>query len=342
MGSGIAAIAAAAAVAGAAPSELAGQRMVVGFPGTSAPAPLLREVARGHVAGVILFSRNVRSRAQVRALVRRLQAERPRGAPPLIVAIDQEGGLVKRLPGAPSRSAAELGASGDSGLARREGRATARNLRGVGVNVNLAPVLDVGRPGSSMRRLRRSYGGSPRRVVRIGGAFAAGLRAGGVAPAGKHFPGLGAARGDQDRVVNTIRLSRSRLRGTDERPYRRLGQRLPLVMVGSAIYPALHRGRPALFSRRIATRELRVVAGYRGVSISDDLEVPSMRAYGSAASRARASARAGVDVLLFAQSYVSAAAGRRAVARAIRSGRASRAASERSAARVNALRATLR
>ena len=310
MGPGIAAIAAAAAVAGAAPSDLAGRRMVVGFPGTSAPAPLLREVARGHVAGVILFSRNVRSRAQVRALVRRLQGARPRGAPPLIVAIDQEGGFVKRLPGAPSRSAAELGTSGDPDLARREGRATARNLRGVGVNVNLAPVLDVGRPGGSMRRLRRSYGARPRRVVRIGGAFADGLRAGGVAPTGKHFPGLGAARGDQDRVVNTIRLSRSRLRGTDERPYRRLGPRLPLVMVGSAIYPALHPGRPALFSRRIATRELRGVAGYRGVSISDDLEVPSMRSYGSAAARARACARAGVDVLLLAQSYVSAAAGR--------------------------------
>jgi beta-N-acetylhexosaminidase len=342
MGPGIAAIAAAAAVAGAGPSELAGQRMVVGLPGTSAPAPLLKEIGRGHVAGVILFSRNVRTRAQVRALVRRLQVARPRGEPPLIVAIDQEGGLVKRLPGAPSRSAADLGRSADAGLARREGRATARNLRGVGVNVNLAPVLDVGRRGSSMRSLRRSYGAAPRRVVRIGGAFAAGLRAGGVAPTGKHFPGLGAARGDQDQVVNTIRLSRERLRRTDERPFRRLASRLPMVMVGSAIYPALHPGRPALFSRRIATRELRAVAGFRGVSISDDLEVPSMRAYGSAAQRARACARAGVDVLLFAQSYANGAAGRRAVARAIATGRLSRAASELSAARVKALRETLR
>lgn len=329
-------------MAAAGPAELAGQRTVVGFSGTAAPAPLLRQIERGHVAGVILFSRNIRSRAQVRALVRRLQAARPRGAPPLIVSIDQEGGLVKRLAGAPSRSAAQLGRTGDHGLARREGRATARNLRGVGVNVNLAPVLDVGRRGGSMRSLGRSYGGRPGRVARIGGAFAAGLRRGGVAPAGKHFPGLGAARGDQDQVVNTIRLSRERLRGVDELPYRRLGSGLPLVMVGSAIYPALHPGRPALFSPRIATRELRRVAGFRGVSISDDLEVPSMRSYGSAAHRARACARAGVDVLLFAQSHAAGAAGRRAVARAIASGRLNRAASERSAARVNALREGLR
>ncbi len=342
MGPGIAAVAAAATVAAAGPSELAGQRTVVGLPGTTAPAPLLREVERGHVAGVILFSRNIGSRRQVRGLVRRLQAARPRGAPPLIVSIDQEGGLVKRLPGAPSRSAAEIGRSGDPRLARREGRATARNLRGVGVNVNLAPVLDVGRRGGSIRSLGRSYGGRPGRVARIGGAFAAGLRAGGVVAAGKHFPGLGAARGDQDQVVNTIRLSRARLREVDELPYRRLGARLPMVMVGSAIYPALDPGRPALFSRRIATRELRQGAGFRGVSISDDLEVPSMRAYGSPQRRARACARAGVDVLRVAQSSAAGAAGRRAVARAIASGGLSRAASERSAARVNALRATLR
>jgi beta-N-acetylhexosaminidase len=335
------AAATAIAAAGMTPHELAGQRVVYALPGTKAPAPLLRRIRRGEAAGVILFARNVRSRRQVRTLTRRLQAARPPRAPRLIVAIDQEGGLVKRLPGAPAHSAAELGRRGSARLARREGVATGRNLRGVGVNVDLAPVLDVGRRGSSVRSLGRTYSGRPGKVVRIGGAFAAGLSSARVVPTGKHFPGLGAARGDQDRVVNTIRLSLRRLRGVDELPYRRLGARLPMVMVSSAVYPALDPRRPALFSRRVATRELRGVAGFGGVSITDDLQVPSMSEYGAPGRRARAAARAGVDLLLFAQTGSGGAAAKDALARSIAAGSLDRAASERSVARVLALRAKL-
>ena len=229
---------------------------------------------------MILFRRNIRSRRQLRSLTRRLQAARPRGAPPLIVAIDQEGGLVKRLRGAPRHSPAEIGRRGSVSLARREGIDTARSLRSVGVNVNLAPVLDVGRRGGNIRALGRSYSSRPGRVVRFGGAFAGGLAAGGVLPTGKHFPGLGAARADQDNVVNRIRLPLRTLRRIDEAPFRRLGPRLPLVMVGSAIYPSLDRATPALFSRRVATSELRGTAGFGGVSISDYLKEPSLRRYG--------------------------------------------------------------
>ena len=324
------------------PQELAGQRVVYALPGTRAPAPLLRRIRRGEAAGVILFDRNIRSRRQLHALVRRLQRARPARTPPLMVAIDQEGGLVKRLPGAPRYSAAELGRRGSARLARREGRAAASNLRGVGVNVDFAPVLDVGRRGSSVRELGRTYSGRADGVVKLGGAFAEGLRAGGVAPTGKHFPGLGAARGDQDRVVNEVRISRARLRRVDEAPYRRLRPRLPMVMVSSAIYPALDPHRPALFSRAVATRELREVAGFDGVSITDDLEVPSMRRRGTPGHRALACARAGMDLMLFAHTYSGGAAGKRALARAIGSGAVGRVASEHAVARVLTLRESLR
>ena len=318
--------------------DLAGQRVVHGFAGTSPPAPLLLRIGRGRVAGVILFSRNVSSRPQLRTLVRRLQAARPAGAPPLIIAIDQEGGLVKRLPGAPSRAAAEMDSAR---VAHREGRATARNLAGVGVNVDLAPVLDVARPGRAIHSQRRAFGTTPGRVIRRGGAFAAGLRAGGVAAAGKHFPGLGRARGDQDRTVNTIRASRRRLRAVDGAPYERLGARLPLVMVSSAIYPALDPGTPALFSRAVIMRELRDRLGYEGVSVTDALDVPSLAGYGSPAARGVRSARAGMDLLLYGEPG-SGAAAQRALARAIADRRVSRERSERAAARVLALRDALR
>src|SRR5215217_7198466 len=104
-------------------AQAVGQRIVVSLPGTTVPDELTRQVRRGEVAGVILFSRNVASRTQLRALTAGLQAERR-----LLVMIDQEGGLVKRLPGAPSRSAAGMGATGDVAAVRAEGLATARNL----------------------------------------------------------------------------------------------------------------------------------------------------------------------------------------------------------------------
>jgi beta-N-acetylhexosaminidase len=310
--------------------QLAGERIVAGFQGTTAPAPLLRRIHRGELSGVILFTFNIRSREQVRRLTRSLQRARPDGAPPLIVAIDQEGGLVKRLGGAPSLSAAQMGASGSSHLARRQGLATARNLRAVGVNVNLAPVLDVARHGGAIDRQQRSFGHSGGRVARIGGAFARGLAAGGVAATGKHFPGLGAARADQDLEANRIGVPLRRLRAVDERPFR--AAQPPLVMLSSATYPALS-GRPAVFSRHVATTELRERVGFSGVSITDALDAAAMAQYGSPGRRARMAARAGVDLLLFSETTTGGAA----AAQALR-GHPSRA----SVARILALRATLR
>ncbi len=321
--------------------QLAGQRVVAGFSGTEAPRPLLRRVHRGELGGVILFSYSIRSRPQVRALTATLQRARPRGAPPLIVSIDQEGGLVKRLSGAPSLSPAELGARNDPALASREGIATARNLRNVGVNVNLAPVLDVGRPGSIMRRTQRSYSSSPARVARIGGAFVHGLGAGNVAAAAKHFPGLGSARLDQDQRVNRLAVPINQLRAIDERPFAALAGRLPVVMLSSAIYPALS-GRPAVFSRRVATGELRGRAGFAGATISDALDAAAMARYGSPGRRALLAAKAGVDLLLFSETSTGGVAATDALARAAGGGRLPRASLRDGARRALLLRESLR
>jgi beta-N-acetylhexosaminidase len=198
--------------------------------GTTVPAALAARIRRGELAGVILFSRNVGSRAQLRALTARLQAERRRGPSalrdrPLLVMIDQEGGLVKRLSGAPDHSPGELARIGSADLARQEGLATARNLRDVGVNVDLVPVLDIGRPDSSVRSLGRSYGSTPARVEALGGAFADGLAAGGVLACARHFPGLGGATVDEDLKLNRIALPLETLRAVDEAPFRDAARR---------------------------------------------------------------------------------------------------------------------
>lgn len=321
--------------------QLAGQRIVFGFNGTSAPHALLHRIARGEAAGAILFSRNISSRSQLRSLTKALQKARPSGDPPVLVMIDQEGGLVKRLSGAPNHSPAEIGRNGSSSLARSEGRATADNLRDVGVNVNLAPVADVGRPGSIMEKQGRSYSGNPKRAARLARAFARGLADHNVGATAKHFPGLGAARDNEDFHVNRIDLSKDQLRKTDEVPFAALSDAgVPLVMISTAIYPAFD-SRPALFSPRIGKDELRKRIGFAGVTITDDLDTPAAMHYGSASRLAYLSAHAGADLLLFAQSYSDGEHGASSLEHEVHAGRLSQSGMEHAAARVRALRASL-
>lgn len=342
---GVAGVSPAAAAPGLTLRQAVGQRIVYSLPGTGIPASLAARIRRGEAAGVILFTRNIRSRAQLRGLTRRLQALARLGPAalrdrPLLLMIDQEGGLVKRLAGAPRHSPAALGRIGSAALARREGLATARNLRGVGVDVDLAPVLDVGRPGSSVRALHRSFGSTPGRVTRLAGAFAAGLSAGAVAACGKHFPGLGRARVNEDDRINRLGGPLAALRRVDEAPFARLAGRLPIVMVSTGRYPALSPF-PALFSHRIATAELRRRVGFGGVAISDDLEVPALSGM-SPEHKAVAAAVAGDDLLLFAQSVSAGERGAAGLERAVRSGRISRRSLAASDRRVLALRSSLR
>jgi beta-N-acetylhexosaminidase len=318
-----------------------GLHLIVGFDGTTAPAGLVRSVAAGQIAGVILFARNIRSRAQVKALTGRLQAARPPGDPPLLVMLDQEGGLVKRLPGPPGHSPAELGQIGDAGLARREGLATGRSLAGVGVNVDLAPVVDVGRPGTAMAQTGRSYSSDPAVVSRLAVAFAAGLASGRAVATAKHYPGLGLARGNEDTGINRIAAPLGVLRAVDEAPFAAVARAgIGLVMVSTARYPALD-SRPALFSRRIATDELRSHTRFTGVSITDDLDTPAAATLGSPGARALAATRAGLDLLMFAQSQADGAQAGRALTAAVLAKLLDRRALEVSADRVLALRRRL-
>lgn len=318
--------------------ELAGARVITGFPGREPPAALRRMISAGEVSGVILFRANVAGRRSVRRLTTRLQSiPRPSHSPPLLVTVDQEGGLVRRLPGPPKPSARAIGARGAS-FAERLGRATGESLRSMGVNVDLAPVLDLGRPGRAIHREGRTFARKPGAVSRIGVGFARGLAAGGVAPTAKHFPGLGAARMNTDNAVQKIRLSAAKLRQYDERPYASFAlANGAMVMLGTAIYPALS-PKPAALSRAIATGELRDRLGFQGVSITDALGSVSARAVGGPGKTATAAARAGTDLVLYT-SLRDAAEAQHALARGLGSGSLDRAEFQASVNRVLALRA---
>ena len=319
-------------------SKLAGERIVVGFPGTRVPGAVKRMIRRGRIAGVILFSDNLPSRSAGRRLIARLQhVPRPKGVrDPLLVMIDQEGGLVKRIGGAPRASARTMGARGTA-FSRRQGRLTGRNLRNLGTNVNLAPVLDVARPGGDIAATDRGFGSSARRVRATAVPFAKAMQKVGVAATAKHFPGLGAARRNTDFAVQRIRLSKRRLRRVDELPYRRfIAGRGAMVMLSTAIYPAFS-PKPAAFARPLATRELRVRLGFRGVSITDALGTVAAGAIGGPAKAGLAAAKAGVDLLLYSD-FQAGARAYRGLRRKLRTGDLDRDRFEHSVQRVLVLR----
>lgn len=322
------------------PSELAGQRIVAGWDGQRPPRGLRKMVRRGELAGLILFADNLADPEGAGQVLDRLQAlPRPAGhEDALLVMVDQEGGRVRRLEGPPESSAARMAAR-DSAYARREGVLTARFLLELGINVDLAPVLDVARPDSALEREDRTFGRSPEAVVANGvDGFATGLREGGVAATAKHFPGLGAAATNTDLAAETIDVSIEELRGRDEPPFRSFVESGgELVMLSLATYPALAE-RPAAFSRAVVTGELREWLGFDGVSVTDALDAEAATSWGPEPRIARAAAEAGNDLLLYPD-WRSARDAQRLLARLIERGELDEGEARAAAERVLALRA---
>ena len=320
--------------------ELAGQRVIATFSGTSVPRDIKRGIRSGRLGGIVLFADNVPSRSAARSLTRQIQRiKRPSGLLkyPLPIMIDQEGGLVKRLSGAPTVSAEVMGRRGP-GISRAQGKKTGRNLRNAGININLAPVLDVARPGGTISDTDRGFGSTAKRVSATAIPFARGLQANGAAATAKHFPGLGKVAINTDDAVQKVRISKRALRKVDEAPYkpfiRASGE---LVMVGTAIYPAFG-DRPAAFEKSIVTGELRDRLGFDGVTVTDALETVAARDFGGSKRVAIAGARAGMDMFLFTHTREATKA-EDALAKRLHSGGLKRSDFEDSVTRILTMRA---
>jgi beta-N-acetylhexosaminidase len=313
-------------------SRLVGAKVIVRMSGTTPDARLLREVRAGRVGGVILFPENVTSRSQLRSLTRRLQsAAQAGGGAGVVVAVDQEGGEVKRLAGPPYRSPAQLGASGSVSAAQSEGAATGRYLSSLGITVDFAPVLDVPAPGSFIAS--RAFGSTPSAVGSLGGAFATGLQDAGVTATLKHFPGLGHAVANTDSGPSTVAASRSELR-RDMAAFRpAIGQGAGMVMMSNATYTAFG-SQPAVLSSSIVQGELRNRLGFQGVVVTDDLEAGAVTRVMSGSAAAVSAAKAGVDMVLFAGRAEGGRAAYDALYQAARAGQLDRTALEQSYVRI--------
>ena len=318
------------------PVRLAGQKLVVRME-SKATESLRSRIRRGEIAGVILFPAEGTDPSALGREVAKLHAAAAAGAvaPPL-VAIDQEGGEVKRLAELPPDHApVELAALGAE-RAEAEGRATGAALSELGINVDLAPVLDVDQAPDSFIA-SRSFSDDPAEVASLGTAFGKGLQAEGVAATAKHFPGLGLAGANTDDEPSAIDATAAELAQGLE-PFRAaVDAGFELIMVANALYGAYDDDRPASLSPKVIDGALREKLGYEGVVVTDDLGAGALTGAGYGEGEAAvASAKAGADLLLFALSSGKEAS--RALLRALRRGRLDEKALLTSCARVSALR----
>ena len=279
---------------------LIGAQICVGFPGTQASQRLIRHLRALQAQSIILFARNIQHPRQVSRLIRDLQ----RGLGwRLLVLIDHEGGRVVRFRRGLTMfpAAREAAQAGTPSAIERQGATEARELKPLGIAVNLAPCVDVAVPGSDPVIGDRSYGDAPRTVSRFAPARIRGLQRHGVAACAKHFPGLGAVRRDPHKMLPTIRLDRAAMERVHLVPFRsaiRAG--VAMVMSSHVCYPRLGdpEGWPATFSRRLIHGWLRERLGFRGVIVSDDLLMGALRSFGTVGTCAVQAVAAGHDLLL--------------------------------------------
>ena len=282
------------------PAKLLGQRVMVGFPGLTAPGWLLGAIRAGQVGSVILFGANISTTAQVRALTASLQrAAAAGGNPPLLIATDQEGGEVKRLQsGPPTLSPPQMVRAGGPTLAGTQGAATGRYLRADGINMDLAPVLDVPTFGGAfIWQQGRAFSFSAPKVAAYGSAFALGIQSADVAATGKHFPGDGSAGVDTDNALDELHPTAAQLAAALT-PYESLiAHGLDAVLVTTAGFRAYDQsGTPAALSPKVIGGLLRGRLAFKGVVITDSLGAPTGHSELAAGLLA---ARAGADILLY-------------------------------------------
>ncbi|MGB9031518.1 MAG: beta-N-acetylhexosaminidase [Acidobacteriaceae bacterium] len=254
-------------------AEQAGQILIAGVEGPSLSAEERAWFHRIRPGGIILFRRNIEQAPQVASLLR--EANRI-GATPLLRCVDLEGGLVDRLRDliAPMPSAAAVFATGRRNLYRQHGLLIAREARALGFNTVFAPVLDLALPESASILRTRVVSAAPWRVIDYARGFLAGMKKEEVLACGKHFPGLGAGAVDSHQFMPVIHRPTRQMWRSDLAPWLAVASHLPFAMVAHASYPWLGRDpAPATVSRYWVTNVLRRQIRFKGVILSDDMEM---------------------------------------------------------------------
>jgi beta-N-acetylhexosaminidase len=276
--------------------KLAGQLIMIRFPGTELDAATADFLRANGIRGVCLFRQNMRDSVQLARLTADLRAVMGENA---LIAIDQEGGAVVRSTWVPAPPAAMgLGAADDTDLAYRTGAAVARAVRSLGFNWNFAPVLDLNNNPLNPVIAERSFGAEPQRAAELALAWMAGSESEGIACCVKHFPGHGDTSVDSHRDLPTVDKPLTELQDFEFKPFRMAAPHAPAVMTAHIVYPALDPDNPATMSPRILQGLLRDEWNYQGVIITDGMDMHAIANHygvGNAAVRALA---AGADMVM--------------------------------------------
>lgn len=310
--------------------EKVGQLFIVGFPQTKMEPELADFITKYKPGSFLLFKRNVQNLAQIKALNAELyQAVYKSTKLPPLIAIDQEGGAVSRLPIQPAQpNALAIGQTQSPLLAEEMGYQTGLFLREVGFNMNLAPVLDVADPFSLSFIGVRSFGSDPTLVKDIGVAYSKGLMRSRVIPTAKHFPGTGNLRADPHSTIVRNTASISELKKKDLVPfegYSSLGSNIA-VMLSHSIYPALDKSKePASFSPKISTELLREDLKYKGLVVTDDLQMKGSKQLLRPETAALKAIKAGADIVMLTWSFADQEKAIRLVRQSVHTGEISEA-----------------
>ena len=336
--------------------EDVGQLLWIGFTGTSVPADVRARLDAGRAGATVLFKRNLSLEVigdavkqevcdldALVALNRELHRSAPDGTPAWI-ALDQEGGLVQRVRAPatqwpPMMAHDGLPAGEDARIAEAVGRAMGDELRALGFDVDFAPVLDVHTNPANPVIGERAFGKLAETVTRRALAFARGLDAAGVIACGKHFPGHGDTDTDSHLELPRVDHGWDRLEQVELAPFRAAAAAgLPMIMTAHVVFAALDREHPATLSPAVVQGLLRGKLGYRGVVVSDDLDMGAISGHFGVDRAAVAAVRAGCDVLLLCNDERNQALAEEALIHEVEQDSTFRARVAEAAARVRALK----
>lgn len=284
--------------------ENVGMHLLVGFKGLTPNEELRSIISDFRIGGIVLFRRNIQSPDQLSALLEETQEfAREKLGRPLWVAIDQEGGPVQRLipPFTQLPSARDLADLGHQGVVEWSERAAA-DLRRMGIQINLAPVLDVMPEGKPHFMEARSLGTAPERVAQLGQLWIKTLQENGISATAKHYPGLGQAESDPHHYAPVIRWQNEEAMQRDLLPFREaVKSGVHCFMTSHALYPYLDPEWPATLSPVINNEWLRQQLGFEGVLLSDDLDMAAVSERYSWEQMARQGLQASIDFFLLCQ-----------------------------------------
>ncbi len=259
--------------------RIVGQRIMAGFHGTDLNHDLCFLIDTLRVGGIILFSRNITGRQQLKTLcMNAAEYARSCGLPPLLIAIDQEGGTVARLKGPDFTEFKGARFIKNEQDAEAFARITAEELCGAGINMDMAPVMDVAPPGFDSIMSKRVFGDDPRWVCKIGCTVIRGLQDRGVMAVAKHFPGIGRTSLDSHMERPDLDASMDSLEAFDLIPfYAAAAEGVSGIMLSHVRYTGIDPVWPASLSPAIAKSLLRNKMSYKGVVVTDDLEMGAIR-----------------------------------------------------------------